>query len=282
MKSSVTISLVPAARGGPFVYWDDLPAAAREAAALGFDGIEVFPPSAESIDRASLETLLDDLQLRLAAVGTGAGWVVHRLTLTDPDDEQRERARRFVESMIDFAGHFGAPAIIGSMQGRSANPADREQVLTRLRRELDYLGNYAARHKVPLIYEPLNRYETNLCNTLEAGAELLDSLATDNVVLLADLFHMNLEESDLGAALCAAGSRVGHLHFVDSNRQAVGCGHLDLGPVMAALRAIGYRGFLSAEALPVPNSSEAARQTVRAFQYWTHSSVPAREAPVRR
>ena len=49
IKSAVTISLVPEARGGPFVFWDDLADACRKASSLGFDGVEVFPPDASAI-----------------------------------------------------------------------------------------------------------------------------------------------------------------------------------------------------------------------------------------
>ena len=118
----------------------------------------------------------------------------------------------------------------------------------------------------------MNRYETNLCNTLAAGCELLDGLATDNVLLLADLFHMNIEEADLRAALQQAGRRVGHIHFVDSNRHAAGAGHLDIGSVIDALHEINYRGYLSAEALPLPDSVSAALLTIRAFRHWNSLS----------
>ena len=68
IKSAVTISLVPEARGGPFVFWDDLPAACRKAAELGFDGVEVFAPDAGSLG-AGLRRALDDQGLQLAAAG---------------------------------------------------------------------------------------------------------------------------------------------------------------------------------------------------------------------
>jgi sugar phosphate isomerase/epimerase len=55
------------------------------------------------------------------------------------------------------------------------------------------------------------------------------------------------------------------VHFVDSNRRAAGLGHLDFGPIAAALREVGYRGYASAEALPYPDSLAAARQTIAAY-----------------
>ena len=75
IRSCVTISLVPQARGGPFVFWDDLEAGCRKAKAIGFDAVEVFPPGPEGFDPGTLQGWLEELGLNLAAVGTGAGWV---------------------------------------------------------------------------------------------------------------------------------------------------------------------------------------------------------------
>ena len=52
IQSCVTIRLVSEARGGPFVYWNNLAASCRAAAELGFDAIEIFAPSADSLDPA--------------------------------------------------------------------------------------------------------------------------------------------------------------------------------------------------------------------------------------
>ena len=256
MKSAVTISLVPEARGGPFVFWDDLAAGIQTAAAFGFDAVEIFPPSADAIDPAELRKLLSDNGLSLAAVGTGAGWVKHKLTLSDMST--RDEAMAFVKGVIDFAGPFGAPAIIGSMQGR-ADPR-------MLRYSLEDLGEHAAKYGVPLLYEPLNRYETNMANTLADGVRVVEECGSQNVRLLCDLYHMNIEEVDLAAALRAAGELVGHVHFADSNRRAAGMGHTDFGPIVDALREIGYNGYLSAEVLPLPDPHAAARQTIESFR----------------
>jgi len=266
IQSAVTVSLVEEARGGPFVFWDDLPAACRKAKELGFDAVELFAPGPGAVPPAELGGLLKEHQLKLAAVGTGAGWVIHRKSLTAESKVDREAARDFVLQMIDYGGPLGAPAIIGSMQGRWGDGVSREQALDWLREALDELGPRAAAHGVPLIYEPLNRYETNLVNTVADGVALLEGLATDNVKLLADLFHMSIEEADLAAALRAGRSHIGHVHFVDSNRRAAGMGHMSYEPIAATLKDIGYAGYASAEALPLPSSDEAARATIEAFE----------------
>ncbi len=266
IRSSVTVSLVPEARGGPFVFWDDLPAACGRAAELGFDAVELFVPDADTVDARRLRRLLDDHGLAVAAVGTGAGWVKYGLSLTAEDPSARQRARHFVRSIVDFAGSFGAPAIIGSMQGRWTKRVDRQTALGYLTEALVELAEQARSYGVPLLFEPLNRYETNLVNTLEEGTQLLQSSGCQSVRLLADLFHMSIEERDLAEALKAAGRWVGHLHFVDSNRRPVGEGHLAFGPIVSALERIHYDGYASAEALPYPDPDTAAQTTIRAFR----------------
>ena len=274
MKSAVTITLVPETRGGPFVFSDGLADGFARAAALGFDAVEIFPSSAAETDGASIAALGASHGLRIAALGTGAGWVKHRLRLTDPDPQIRRRAIAFVAEIIELAARFGAPAIIGSMQGRAEGAVTRAQALAWLAEALEELGARAQGHGVPLLYEFLNRYETNLCTNVAEALALLDGLRTTNLRLLCDLFHMNIEEADVAAALRRAGARVGHVHFADSNRCAAGLGHTDFPPLLAALRAIGFTGYLSAEVLALPDAPTAAARTIAAFRHL----VPAPEA----
>src|SRR6266853_581214 len=266
MKSAITVSLIPQAKGGPFVFWNGLADGFAQAAALGFDAVEIFPPSADALDVAEVKALMAQHGLAVAAVGTGGGWVIHKWTLTHGDPALRAKAREFIRSIIDAAGSLGAPTILGSMQGRWEGEVTRDQALAWLREALEDLGEHAARHGVPFLYEFLNRYETNLFNRAGDTAAFVRTLRTQNVRILADLFHMNIEERDIAAALREAGALVGHVHFADSNRQAIGLGHTVIEPIIAALRDIGYTGYLSAEILPLPDPLTAARQTIESFK----------------
>jgi sugar phosphate isomerase/epimerase len=268
VRSAVTISVVPEAHGGPFVFWDDLALGCAKAAELGFDAVEVFPRSAEDLNAKNLRRLLKQHTLKLAAMGTGAGWIVHKLRLTDAQATVRRRAQQFIGAIIDFAGSFGASAIVGSMQGRWENGVSREQAFVWLREALEQLGPRAHALDVPLFFEPLNRYETNLVRSVAEGLELLKPLKTKNVKLLVDLFHANIEEVSIADALCLAGPDLGHIHFADSNRQAAGFGHTDFAPIAEALRQVGYRGYASAEILPLPDGDSAARKTIESFRQW--------------
>ncbi|HEV3385980.1 MAG TPA: sugar phosphate isomerase/epimerase family protein, partial [Gemmata sp.] len=244
------------------MFWDDLASGCKKAKELGFDAVEVFPPGPEAIDSAMLGALLDDNGLSLAAIGTGAGWVKHKLTLTSPDEATREKSISFIRSIMELAAQFEAPAIIGSMQGRAADNVSKPTALRYLGNALFKLDECATDLGVMLLYEPLNRYETNLINTLAEGVQFLKGMSAQNVKLLADLYHMNIEETNLANALHEAGPYVGHIHFADSNRKAAGLGHTDFTTIIAALKEIGYEGYLSAEVYPLPDSDSAAKQTI--------------------
>ncbi|HUP82266.1 MAG TPA: sugar phosphate isomerase/epimerase family protein [Pirellula sp.] len=264
MKSAITLSLVDEARGGPFVFWGDAKSAIAQAQQIGFDAIEIFPPDADTLRHLFLAKPLADHGLSVAAVGTGAGWVKHRLQLADEDQIVRQRAINFIRTIIDCAAEFGAPAIIGSMQGRSSQAVKRETANAYLRDGLESLNRHAGQYGTNILFEPLNRYETDQANTLEQGLTLIDGLS--NVRLLADLFHMNIEEVNVANAIRRAGNAIGHVHFADSNRMAVGFGHLNVPPVIAALQEIGYPGYLSAEVFSKPDAMKAAQQTIDAFR----------------
>lgn len=266
MRCAVTVSLVPEAASGPFVFHGDLDLACARAADLGFHAIELFPASGEALDARLLRQVLHRNRLELAAVGTGAGWLTRKLTLTSPDSAARRRAQQFIAALVDFAGGFGAPVILGSMQGRAEGEVSRGQALAWLAEAIEQLAPRAHACGARFYLEPLNRYESNLLNTVGDTLDFIRSLRTQNVRILADLFHMNIEEGSISSAIRAGGARIGHVHFADSNRRAVGLGHTQITEVVEALQAIGYNGYLSAEVLPLPSADEAARATMEAFR----------------
>lgn len=98
--------------------------------------------------------------------------------------------------------------------------------------------------------EPWNRYETYLINRMDQAIAFVDEVARPAVGVMADTFHMAIEETDIAAAIRRAGARLTHVHLADSNRAAPGYGHLDFAPVLAAIADIGYEGWISYELLP--------------------------------
>jgi len=260
MRISGTVCLVPSLTRGPWIYWHDLASAARHAGELGMDGLELFTPGPDAPPAEQVRSLLKDHGLACAAVGTGAGKVLHGLSFTDEHASRRQEAVDFARRMIDYGAALECNAIIGSMQGFAGG--ERPKAEDRLAEALQELGAHARQADQVLIYEPLNRYESDLFNRQADAAAFLRVRELEGVVLLADLFHMNLEESDLAEALRASGDLLGHVHLADSNRGPAGAGHTDFTAIGATLREIGYGGWLSAEAFPDPTPEQAARMTL--------------------
>ena len=272
MKSCITLSLVPSLRGGPWVLWDDLPEGLRKASEFGFDSVELFTDGPNAGHPGQLKSLLSEFDLSLGAVGTGAGKVLHGLTLTSSEKSIRKKAKAFISEMIQFGAEFSAPAIIGSMQGNWSSENPRMDAIDQLSEALIELGEEANKNDTFLIYEPLNRYETNLFNRCTDAADFLRNENISGVRLLADLFHMNIEEENISESIRYCFDFLGHVHFADSNRRPVGNGHLDIQPIATTLIELGYEGFISAEAFDWPTPDQAAIQTINSFNRFFRSS----------
>ena len=105
--------------------------------------------------------------------------------------------------------------------------------------------------------EPLNRYEDHMVNRLEQAVELVDTVGLPSVRVLADTYHMNIEEDEPTPALVKAAARLGHVQVSDSNRFQPGAGHIDWAALLGTLDAIGYDGHLAAG---VPAARRAGRR----------------------
>ncbi len=125
-------------------------------------------------------------------------------------------------------------------------------------------AEYAAPLGINILLEPVNRYEINYVNSvLPDGIGVIGRLGHNNVKLMPDVFHMNIEDASIADSLVAAGALVGYVHLADSNRWAPGQGHTDFRAIVKALAAIGYDDDVAVEILPYPSADEAAEQAIR-------------------
>jgi 5-keto-L-gluconate epimerase len=241
---------------------------------IGYDGIELGVRNPAEIDLDRFRALLADTGLAVAALGTGRAYAVDRLSFTDPDAAIRRQAVQRIKLHLDFARQIGHPPVIIGLVRGSSRATERTAALARLREAMRECADWAGQCGVRLALEPINRYETDLLNTVEAALAFVEPLRAPHVGLLLDTFHMNIEEVQTEASIAAAGSRIFHVHVADSNRRAPGWGHLDFGRILQSLRQAGYAGYLSAETLHDPDPEDALRQ---AFSHLRASEAPLRE-----
>jgi sugar phosphate isomerase/epimerase len=268
--TSFATSAAPA-KFGPLLFAGRLEEAARTAAELGHEGIEVSLRSPEELDRDHLGRLLGRHGLRLAAIGSGRAYLEDGLCLAAADAEERRRAVSRIVDLIEYGAELGAPVIVGLLRGKDASP----EVWPRLADSMCRCADAAAALGTDVLVEPINRYETPLLCTVHETLAFVNGLQRPNVKLLLDVFHMNIEEVSIGAAIRQAGSLLGHFHVADSNRHAPGFGHVDFDEIIAALNDVDYRGWLSAEVLPLPDDRGAAHQA-RTFCLRLNASTKSR------
>jgi len=125
------------------------------------------------------------------------------------------------------------------------------------------LAREAERLGVTILLEPLNRYEADFLITIDQAAQLCAEIDSPRVRILADLFHMNLEEANISSSLTRNIHWIAHIHLADSNRLLPGLGHLDFPYILRALAAASFTGTLCIEChCPSPNPTEAISRSI--------------------
>jgi sugar phosphate isomerase/epimerase len=249
MKSAVNISLIPELTNTPHIPPGNFEEICKIISDYGYDAVELFPRSGKDIPVSEIKEITEANNLKVCAFGTGAGKVLYGLTLTSPDKSVRREAVSYISEIIKVASKFNSLVIIGSMQGSVDEKIGRGQTTGWLTECLNELSQIANGFNVNLVFEPINRYESNCINSLGQGIELIKSARSNNIKLLADLFHMNIEERSVEQAIIQTASHIGHIHFADSNRLFPGLGHTDFSKVFKALHQIHYEGYISVEAM---------------------------------
>jgi sugar phosphate isomerase/epimerase len=169
--------------------------------------------------------------------------------LAYPDPEVRENAVRYIRVLADLASAVGAPLIIVAPTAflRSRPLASEEEEWRWALESIRAGGEYAEALGVDLTLECRNRYGTYLLNRLEQAARLWREIGLPNGGVMADTYHMNVEERSLPEAIRETRDLLNHVHLSDSNRAAPGQGHIDFGPILQALVDIDYPGYLTFE-----------------------------------
>ncbi len=231
-------------------------------ASYGYDGVELAVRDPELIDHNDILEVIREHRLSVPAIGTGQSWQDEGLSFTDPDPAVRRKAIERIESHILLAKEINAVVIIGSMRGVIREGISEKQAIDWLLEALKICAKKAVEQGVMIAVEPLNRYETPLINTAVQGIEIIERVGSENLGLLLDTFHMNIEERSIEECISDCGDRMFHFHVADSNRWYPGAGHLDFKSILKTLLDTGYKGFVSGEFMPLPDGDTAAKRAI--------------------
>ncbi len=261
MKLSIVLS-THAAQFQAVAFKGDFESNVAKIAGWGYDGLELAIRDPRLIDAPALLRVLGGHGLAVPAIGTGQAWGEEGLSFTDPDPAVRAAAVERTISHIPFAAQTGAVIVIGLLRGIVKPGVSHAQAMDWLVGALRECCAAGRPHGVRLALEPICRYETTLINNLTQGLDLLERVGAENMGLMPDTFHMNIEEPVMEDGIRACGDRIFHFHVADSNRWYPGAGHLDFGSIFGALWSTGYQGFVSGEFMPLPDADTGAQKAI--------------------
>lgn len=214
-------------------------------ARAGFDLIEIPALDPSRIDVASTRTMLERHGLQ-AGVSLG---LAPDTDINSEDVAMVDRGREVLMRALEVSSGVGSTylggVIFGAMTKYSGPTTERSRansvsVIKELAQEAKGSGTTIG-------LEFVNRYESNLLNTAQQTLDYLDLVGEDNVVVHADVYHMNIEESDFRTPILACGDRLGYVHVGESHRGYLGTGSINFPEFFGALKEVGYAGPITFE-----------------------------------
>ena len=211
-------------------------------AEAGFDLLEVPLLDPTEADAAMIRETLDANGLA-ASCSLGLDFDTD-ISSTDP--QVVEAGAALLRSALQVTVELGSTYLGGpiySAMAKYTQPATtqgRNNSLSVLRE----IAAEADAHNITIGLEPVNRYESNLINTVDQALVFIDDLGADNVVVHLDTYHANIEEHDLAEVtrIAAGAQRLGYVHIGESHRGYLGTGTIVWEPFFAALSEVGYNG----------------------------------------
>lgn len=261
MKLSIVLS-THAAQFQAIAFKGDYAENVAKIAHWGYDGVEIAIRDPGLVDADQLEQIVKAYNLMVPAIGTGQAWSEEKLSFTSLDPAIRRKAIERVIHHVPLAARLNAIIILGLIRGMTPAGASHERSMALLVEALKECSRIAAEANVRIAIEPINRYETDLIHTVEAGLGLIRKVDAGNLGILLDTFHMNIEEPVIEESIRTCGDRIFHFHVADSNRWYPGAGHLDFDSILRALFSTGYQGFVSGEFMPLPDGDIAACRSI--------------------
>jgi D-psicose/D-tagatose/L-ribulose 3-epimerase len=225
----------------------------------GFSTVEVYGEP-DFIDVKNLMDQFDSYSIKVSGV-TGM-W-----GLSSPDNKSRNlvttdsrlrlAAQNYVKKCVtlchDLGGKtfniclFSDEPLISDGNHKFLPVEMKRKLISSLVRPLRELAEYASDYGIDLVIEPLNRYSTPICTSSEDAKYIVNQLNHENMGIMLDTFHMNIEEDSIYETIVVTSSLLRHIHVSDNNRKMPGFAHIDFDEVVRALKKIKYSKFITFE-----------------------------------
>jgi D-psicose/D-tagatose/L-ribulose 3-epimerase len=196
----------------------------------------------------------------LSAIICGAFGSSRDLTHTDPAVHQQ--CFQYIEACLDLCvalgtTFFGGPMYSAVGKARMLPPEQRKAEWDLAVKNLRIVCEMAAQRGLQIGLEPLNRFESDLVNTVEDVKRLIRDINHPAAKIMIDGFHMNIEERDVEQAIIRAGQDLIHVQVSENYRGTPGTGQTRWDAYKRGLEKIQYRGTVTIESF-TPENKELA------------------------
>lgn len=249
MRRACTVATYPT-KFGPIIFKDgDLVNNFRTMRKYGFTGVDLFVNGATREKMQEYKRIMEGEGIHTATF-LAIYLAENGVRLSEKNPVRRQKNLDMVREQLDNARFFQADGLaMGFIRG-GFDPATetKEEAMDRIGDALKTLGAYADSIGTKILLEPINRYEINTLPTATESTDFIRNRGLRGVGLLLDTFHMNIEDRSLGDSIRYAADNIINIHMADSNRLALGDGHLDVAEVLQALKDVNFCGHTTLEA----------------------------------
>lgn len=232
-----------------YAYWEQSWAAdykyyVEKVAKLGFDLLEIGAgplPDYSEYEIKELKKCADDYGIGL----TGGYGPVFNHNMGSSDPAVRKEASEWYKKLFEVLAVLDVHIIGGALYSYwpvDFSGVDKAEDWKYSVEGMQILAPAAKQYNICLGMEVLNRFENHILNTAEEGVKFVEEVGMDNVKVMLDTFHMNIEETSIGDAIRRTGKHLGHFHTGECNRMVPGKGRTPWKEIGDALRDIEYKG----------------------------------------
>lgn len=252
--------------------WEDT---CRQVAELGYDGIEIAPftlapdiRTLDSAERAAIRRTAETAGLEIV----GLHWLLvspKGLSITSRDETVREETSRYLAGLVEFCAELGGKILVlGSPAQRRIPDGDTAaDAADRLEEVLSPVIASCEQHGVTLCLEPLPPPEADFILNLREAVSLVKRFAHPSVCTILDIKSASSDEGPIPELIARYRPHIAHVHANDANRRGPGFGDTDFAPILHALNASGYAGYLSIEVFDyAPDPVTIARESLAYLQ----------------
>ncbi|BDF34990.1 hypothetical protein CE91St62_30530 [Lachnospiraceae bacterium] len=260
------LSVASAVRPGekePVLLTEDFVENIKEAAAMGYEGIEIHVQDPEAVDIEQIRLACQENHIDISGIATGLAYANEGLCLIHEDERIRKKAVERLKRFADMAARLGTVLLIGRLKGDIPHMENYVYYEQMLAGGLTEAAQYASSKGVWIMLEAINRYESNYMNRAGEIADFIRRYHIPSVKVLMDVFHMNIEEVSVTESIRENFGALGYFHIADSNRMYPGAGHAPLAEVLRVLQDLGYCGYVSLECMRIPDGRTAALEGIK-------------------